>query len=119
MDHKVLDDLLTALFLRLRAAGVPLGLPELLDARRALTGRMRAGDDPRLKRVLRLLWCTCAADSAELEAQLDRLLAERPANAEGADRNETPPGAGAAHTAARAHRAAPGTGLDAAAGPGT
>jgi uncharacterized protein len=91
MDHKVLDDLLTALFLRLRAAGVPLGLPELLDARRALTGRMRAGDDPRLKRVLRLLWCTCAADSAELEAQLDRLLAERPANAEGADRNETPP----------------------------
>jgi uncharacterized protein with von Willebrand factor type A (vWA) domain len=91
VDHKDLDDLLVVLFQRLRAAGVPLGLSELLDARRALTGLLQADDDRRVKRVLSLLWCSSAAHNAELEGQLDRLLAERPTDATEPDRDEVPP----------------------------
>ncbi|WP_200286277.1 hypothetical protein [Rhabdochromatium marinum] len=90
MEPKDLDDLLTVLFQRLRAAGVPLGLPELLDARRALEAD-RGAAGPRLKRILQLLWCTSAAHNAELEAQLERLLAERPMRADPMERDETPP----------------------------
>lgn len=91
VDHKDLDDLLVALFQRLRAAGVPLGLSELLDAWRALTGRLRSDGDERLKRVLSLLWCSSTAHIVELETLLDRLLAECPAEIAESDSEAVPP----------------------------
>ena len=74
------DELLTALFRRLRAAGMPLGIAELLAAQRALAagfGDDRRGGDAALKRMLQLLWCKSAAHNAELDVRMDELLAVR------------------------------------------
>jgi hypothetical protein len=77
MDLGDLDDLLTALFGRLRRSGLPLGIAELLEAHRAAAAGLAGSDDESLERLLRLLWCKSAAHNAELHAQLAKVLAEQ------------------------------------------
>lgn len=82
MNMQPSDQRLITLFQQLRAAGLPLGIQELLAAQRAITAGYgaepdTATDDPlqsdALKRLLKLLWCSNAGQNAELERQWDNL----------------------------------------------
>jgi len=95
MDPGVRDDLLLRLFRQLRAGGLNLGIAELLAARQAVAdacsgariGASLGVGEEGLGRLLRLLWCTSQAQSAELDELLHRLLVEL----EGAQRPEPAP----------------------------
>lgn len=74
MHPDQIADLLNDLFRGLRGK-LPLGIPELLDAHRAVAAGF-GGDDAALERLLGLLWCSSPAHKAELARQLDQLLVQ-------------------------------------------
>jgi len=77
MDPGAREDLLVRLFLGLRGCGLALGIAELIAAREALAGGLGGGGEDGLGWLLRLLWCRSAAQNAELDTLLHRLMEER------------------------------------------
>ena len=73
------DQQLTRLFLRLRSAGLSLGIEELLAAQRLARRALDQPDkaDAGLLRRLRLLWCKSVSQQLELDQQWQRLRAEQ------------------------------------------
>ena len=63
-DPEQAQDLLLDLFVRLRRGGLSLGIPELLDARRAMASSWWRGD---VKRLASRLWCKGWDDRRELD----------------------------------------------------
>ncbi len=77
MNRSEADDLLLELFRRLLNSGLCLGVAELLAARKSLVAGFGAAGDDDLRRLLRLVWCKSAAQSVELDTELDELLSQR------------------------------------------
>jgi uncharacterized protein with von Willebrand factor type A (vWA) domain len=79
MTPLVDDEQLIRLFQHLRAAGLPLGIQELLAAQRLVaadTGRAH-DDQDRLRRRLQLVWCKSVTQQLEFEQQWQRLRAQQ------------------------------------------
>jgi len=72
-----LDAILVELFRRLHTGGLLLGLGELFAAQEAVAKGFGTADREQLRRTLTLLWSKAPAQGAELDIQLDAILAEQ------------------------------------------
>lgn len=77
MEPDSRDDLLLPLFQHMRASGLALGIAELLAARQAFAAGLGGVGEEGLGRLLRPLWCSSAAQNAELDALLHRLVLQQ------------------------------------------
>ncbi|MEZ4708562.1 MAG: hypothetical protein R3A44_15240 [Caldilineaceae bacterium] len=89
---------LTDLFHRLRGAGIPLGVDELMSLQRALHHGFGLADLGALKRLCRLLWLVSPGDQALFEYHFKNAITLTLPVAPQAAADETPPAPDSEHT---------------------